>query len=429
MPGLTVALATSVVGYTALAFTPFPALRQIALFAISGLAAAWLSVLVILPLWLQRPSKPAPDYLLALPTRWLNLWSHANRPLFAGAAALLLLFSALGWSRLTVEDDVRQLIQPPLDLAAQEKALRSLTGLEAGSQFFLIEGANAEQVLQREETLQQHLEAAGLRLQSVASFVPSCHRQQKNRAHLQSTWAAQQETLTNLGFQDDALRRWRQELEQPVACLTPEQWLEAPISTPFRHLWLTQAGGPPAGLALLSGYRSVAELERASKGLPGITLVDKPGAVSRLFGDYRRLAAWVVAAASLLIFGVLAWRYGPLGGLAILLPTWLAQAMALGGLGWLGVPLNLFNVLALLLVLGVGVNYAIFLIEGSRGGERRQAAAQLGVLLSAATTLLSFGLLGVSSMPALSGFGLTLAIGISLSVLLAPGARMFGATA
>ena len=72
--------------------------------------------------------------------------------------------------------------------------------------------------------------------------------------------------------------------------------------------------------------------------------------------------------------------------------------------------------MALMLVLGVGVNYAIFLREGGQ----RAAATLAGVLLSAGTTLLSFGLLAFSSMPALSGFGLTLLVGVGIAVLLAP---------
>jgi predicted exporter len=427
LPGLGVALATSVVGYTALAFTPFPALRQIAVFAISGLIAAWLTVVLALPGWLGRPAKPASSRLLAVPAGWLGVWRRISRRTFMILAVGLLALAASGWQRLTVDDDVRQLIQTPADLAAQEKQLRALTGMEAGSQFFLIEGADSEQVLQREETLSQRLAATGLRLQSVASFVPSCRTQQQDQARLLASWPDQRAVLQSAGFRDEALAEWQAVINAPASCLTPEHWLAAPLSSPFRHLWLQRPDHAPAGLALPSGYQQVSELEQASADLPGVTLVDKPGAVSRLFADYRRLAAWVLAGASLLILAVLAWRYGLRGGLAILLPTWLAQGLALGSLGWLGISLNLFNVLALLLVLGVGINYAIFLIEGSQGGERRQAAAQLGVLLSALTTLLSFGLLGLSAMPALSGFGITLALGISLAVLLAPSALLLGA--
>ena len=56
----------------------------------------------------------------------------------------------------------------------------------------------------------------------------------------------------------------------------------------------------------------------------------------------------------------------------------------------------------------------------------RTAATLAGVLLSAGTTLLSFGLLAFSSMPALSSFGLTLLVGIGIAVLLAPMVLSFG---
>jgi predicted exporter len=94
----------------------------------------------------------------------------------------------------------------------------------------------------------------------------------------------------------------------------------------------------------------------------------------------------------------------------------LAIVFSLGAYGWVGHVLTLFNMMALMLVLGIGVNYSIFLVEG---GER-SVVNFVGVQLSAATTLLSFGLLSFSSMPALSGFGLSLALGIALAVLLAP---------
>jgi predicted exporter len=73
-----------------------------------------------------------------------------------------------------------------------------------------------------------------------------------------------------------------------------------------------------------------------------------------------------------------------------------------------------------MLVLGVGANYAVFLREGCMRDAAGLGAVWTGVLLSAATTLLSFGMLGASAMPALRSFGTTLAMGIVSSVLFAP---------
>jgi len=434
-PALAVALATSVVGYAALAFTPFPAMRQIAVFAISGLAAAWLTVVLVLPWRLARPQTWTPGRLLALPGRWLNLWrAHVTPRAFLVFTGLALLVAVSGGVRLTADDDIRQLIQSPADLTAQERQLRALTGLEAGSQFFLIEGDSPEQVLQREEALASLLADRGIELQGLSRFVPSCRQQQHDHQRLRDALPAARQVLEDAGFRAEAIADWSKQIgTAPGDCLAPQAWLDSPLSTPFRHLWLGQTNMTTgvatgfASLALPSGYQEVTALTEASRGLPGVTLVDKPGAVSRLFAEYRRLGVYVIAAATLLIFAVLAWRYGPRGAAAVLAPVLLAQALTLGLLGHAGVVLNLFNLLALLLVLGVGINYAIFLFEGARGepGQQpasREAAALLGVALSAATTLLSFGLLSLSSMPALAGFGITLALGVGIAVLLAPAA-------
>ncbi|HET6586260.1 MAG TPA: hypothetical protein VFG67_00640, partial [Oleiagrimonas sp.] len=84
--------------------------------------------------------------------------------------------------------------------------------------------------------------------------------------------------------------------------------------------------------------------------------------------------------------------------------------------GWLGEPVNVFVVVALILILGLGRDYAVFLREV---GARERSPA-LAVTLSATTTLLSFGLLSLSRIPALHAFGLATLIGIFASYLLAP---------
>jgi len=89
-------------------------------------------------------------------------------------------------------------------------------------------------------------------------------------------------------------------------------------------------------------------------------------------------------------------------------------------LGYLGHPLTLFHWMAFMLVLGVGANYAVFLLEGEPHVVHRPGAMYASVLLSAVTALLSFGLLALSSMPALRDFGLTLLLGIGCTALLVP---------
>ena len=69
--------------------------------------------------------------------------------------------------------------------------------------------------------------------------------------------------------------------------------------------------------------------------------------------------------------------------------------------------------LPLILVLGLGVDYAILLND-----EKSTTSAGNSVFLAAASTLLAFGLLAFSSTPALHIFGLTLAIALGWVLVL-----------
>ena len=94
----------------------------------------------------------------------------------------------------------------------------------------------------------------------------------------------------------------------------------------------------------------------------------------------------------------------------------IAATASLSVLGLLGEPINLFNIMALLLVLGIGVDYALFYRE--TGTEH--PATLLAIALSSVTTLLAFGLLALSKTTAIHSFGLTILIGIIAAFILSP---------
>ena len=196
---------------------------------------------------------------------------------------------------------------------------------------------------------------------------------------------------------------------------TLDTWLSSPLSLPYRHLWLGKTEHGFASVVVPSGIKRAAGLAAAAD-IPGVTLVDKAGSVSRVLAGYRLDFSLGLAVAVVLVWAVLARRYGWRHGAAVLLPALLGMALALAATGYTHTPVTLFSVMALLLVLCIGGNYAVFLVEG-RG---REGMTLIAVALSAATTLLSFGLLAFSSLPALSHFGATLLCGIAGAVLFSP---------
>jgi predicted exporter len=157
-------------------------------------------------------------------------------------------------------------------------------------------------------------------------------------------------------------------------------------------------------------------LEQAAAGLEGVRWVDQVHEISSVLGRYRRYMGWVVVVSYFTVYCLLYPRYRG-ATWRVLAPTVLASVTVLAMLGITGQSLQLFHVLALMLILGIGVDYGIFFQENP---IRRPDTEWLAAGLSASSTLLSFGLLGLSQTPALQAFGVTLAIGITTVWLIVP---------
>jgi predicted exporter len=414
LPGLFLALATSVLAYLALAIAPFPGLRQMALFSAAGLSAAFLTVVLWFP-WLDRAA-PRPSRFAAKVGASLARWPRW-RPTRAGLvlAALAAAFAVGGLLRLQVDDDLRSLQSSPPALLAQEVRIGRLLGLPSPAQFFLVDAPDAESLLQAEEALTARLQA--LREQgrlggwrAVSDWLPSMARQRQDHALSQ---AAETAVLTRLAA---LLGETVPPPPPPTANLAPDAWLAHPVSEPLRPLWLGPVDSRWGSVVMLEGLAVdvLDELEAAAAGLPGVRWIDRTARISDVLGHYRRMMSGLLVAgyaavglALFLRFRRQAWR--------ALLPTALAALLTLAVLGWAGVPLQLFGVLAQLLLLGFGVDYGIFLLE-----HRDDPCSWLAVSLGAASTLLAFGLLALSATPALHSFGLSLGLGIALVWMLSP---------
>jgi len=427
LPGLCLTLLAAVIGYAGLALTPFPGLHQMALFSALGLMFAWLTVLCWFPLLVGGRALRG-GMLARRYGALLARWPRAGRngaTLAVGALAIVLI--ACGCARLGVDDDIRLLQNPPKQLVADQVRLARLLDAPTPVRFFLVRGPSAEIVLQREEMLKQRLDAlvAQHRLggyQAMSNWVPSLRTQNDRRALVAAKLLQDGGPLAQVARQTGEDAAWvaatRAHLLQAAAPLTVDAFLRMPASEPWRHLWLGRIGGVTASIVALRGLDDAALplMAPAAAGLAGVQWVDKVAEISSVLGHYRHTMGLVLAAAYVAVFILLLPRYR---GRAwrVLAPTALASLATLALLGWLAQPLQLFHVLALMLLLGVGVDYGIFMQEHA---GRQQAAPWLAVGLSAANTILSFGLLALSRTPALRAFGLTMLIGIALVWLIVP---------
>jgi len=198
--------------------------------------------------------------------------------------------------------------------------------------------------------------------------------------------------------------------------VTAADWLASPLSEGWRLLWLSLPDGRSSVLVPIGGVKNSAALQQLASQQVGVSWVDRKASYDELFRFWRTLLSGLLALALLLITGSYMLRLGVKAGMRSALPSWLSLAAALATLGWIGASLNLFALLALILVLGIGINYTLF-FSNPRGTP---LTSMLAVTLAMMTTLLTLGMLVFSSTAAISGFGTVLCSGIFCAFLLAP---------
>ena len=109
------------------------------------------------------------------------------------------------------------------------------------------------------------------------------------------------------------------------------------------------------------------------------------------------------------------------GAFQVLLPLFLAMAMTAASSVILNLPLNLANIIALPLLLGLGIAFGIYLVMRKRSGldveHLFRSSTPRAVLFSALTIVVSFGSLAFSEHRGLAGMGLLLTLALSFTLL------------
>lgn len=407
---LLLALLTTVAAYLIMMLAPFPGIRQMSVFAAVGLSAACLTVVCWHP-WLCRglPVRPVPAMVLML--RWLAAWRR-NTVLSVGLPVALALFSLAGIATLRVDDDISQLQALPPHILAQEKAITALTGQSVDQKWFVVYGNSAQQTLTRLEAFTPALERARAQgLMSGYRTLPlnSLARQAQDLTLLKTAAPAVTRALSQAG-----LTTANPDLSpMPVSV---EAWRASPASEGWRLLWLTLKGGESGVLVPVEGVKQSAALNALSQSVPGVAWVDRKSTFDALFALYRHiLTGLLLVALAVIACGAvmrLGWRKGALS----LVPSVLSLGCGLAALAFTGHAVNLFSLLALVLVLGIGINYTLF-FSNPRGTP---LTSMLAITLAMMTTLLTLGMLVFSATQAISSFGIVLVSGIFTAWLLAP---------
>ncbi len=412
-PGLTMGMVSSCLGFLILAITPFPGLQQIAVFSAAGLFGAWLCVVGLYPVLDVCKVRKRPSLALRTASLSRYFWvTPSLRWVRIGLFSGLLVAMVAGASLIKTQDNVSALQSLPKDLRHEELRIVALTGMNTATQAFLISGETDDEALQVQEALLDSLtplieEGVLTGAQSLAQIVPSRERRTENFELIQ--WLLSQptvtrwEALTGMPFQKEMYG-------PPDETFDLSTILSNPNLSAFRL-------GEGLHLMRLEGVTARARLATLAEQSENLYYLDTAFRINTLMAEYRYRALISLAFAIGVIGLFLTFRYGPKKASLALFPPVVAVILTPSLLALMGQDLSLINVMALILVLAIGLDFVLFRREAHAEAAER---VDLANVLSALSSLMAFGLLAMSEMAALQSFGLTIAVGISLACFLAP---------
>jgi predicted exporter len=433
-PALAMGASTTVAGFLGLAWSDFPGIFELAVFAGVGVLAALFATCSLLP-----PLAPARSRSSGLQRRLAEGFAHLldalrRRPLPLAALPFTALVLCLaGLPRISWQDDLSALSLPldPEWVAEDARVRARVSRMEEG-RFVLALAQDDETALRRNDAAHARLTAAREQGQledfrSLHAFLWSRDLQTRNfsaLAAIPGVGARAVAALDAEGFRPEAFAGFVEALSAPPPKpLALDDLLDSPLA-PLLHPFYVELDDGVGLLTYLRGVSDPAALERAFAGLDGVHYFDQDRFLAEVYGRYRTRASALILAGLVAVVALLQLRYRRLRlSFAAAAPAMLAAASTLALLSLLGVPVSLLHLLGSLLVLSFGVDYGIFLVE-SRGNADTVAASTLSIAVACASTCLSFGLLATSSFPALRDLGATTALGVLFSLILAPTALL-----
>jgi len=340
----------------------------------------------------------------------------------------LLLLAAVAWPQLRYNGDLRVLDAPSRQVIEDEQYFRA-TWHQGGEQAFVVAGGETlAEALNNNSRLFSELQQAGIdNFQSLAPLLPGLASQAENIAAWKKFWGERIDSFpqafkaasVRAGFTETAFQSFIYQLDTEPKAISPESFLDGPLgallSTMIRYSDRqtdTDGGWPVlvmSSVPLAQGTMPL--LMEIDKKLPAVTVLANQkwrSQVERLLKhDMLVLSS---AAALLIILQVLIAFRGIRAAVAALAPVTSALASMVVYCWLTAAELNMMHLLMGIMVIGLSVDYGIFVVCAHR--QRITATTFLAVSVCAVSSLIGFGVLAFAQHPALHSLGITVLCGI-----------------
>lgn len=394
---------TTSIAFLAAVGSGLPAFAAVGVFVATGLTVTALAVF-----WLIGAEGPGSR---AVPFEKLA-WRLPARPTVEAVLAL----GGIAIAVLLSGGPPRQMTDMPDHLAADIAALGAMAPLPSGRTVILVEGSTADEVLVREAAIRPMLDAAVAsgelaRYAMLGRFLPDTAAQMPALPSVELFAGRAREALARAGLAPGFLAA----LETAYA----EGLAAPPIA--------------PADFAALPGLGSLADsFERTETGwreavalwdvadparltpiaMPGVRIVDVAAEIARNLETLRKtVILWLGLGAAAAFLVLLAVSGAGFGVVVVMRSVAAAVGLTAAALTLVFGSLGVFQIMALTLVVGIGIDYGLVIGLARDSSMRRAGMRSVG--LCASSTLIAFGIMAAAPIRVLSEIGVTVVIGVA----------------
>lgn len=409
-------LFTSAVGYAALAFSDIHSLKRVALFSTIGLLAAWLTVVSAGHLFVSKKTQSHDQFIIRILQYSLSIM-NAFKPKHTVFFIICILatFTAFTLKGINVSDDPRLFFKPDKEILKEERTAGNITSAFEPGNYLVVRGKTTQDIYKTIEELNVDSTFKKQELLGIHSWIPSPERQKENytaNARFYDKNGIVYTFLESIGIKSETIESIKDDyLRSGNKVLDPNIFMNT-VGNSAPPLWI-EASNEIFSFILISRDADSKGLLRAAKANSNIYYINTAKMAAESIKEQRESAFALMFIAILFIAALVFIRYKTLKSVWLVSVPCIAILVTISIFQALSIPLTLFHIMAMFLVLGLGMDYVIFVTELRDNSIQTLVA----VVLSAMTSLISFGLLSLSSLPVVQAFGLTVLVGNSFNFI------------
>lgn len=379
LKNLTSAMVTTVLTFLLLLFSGVEILKQIAIFTSSGLIGVYSFVVLFFPLLKECKRENS----ISIP----DLTKYKK---FILACVIIVIIC--GFCKISFNNDIKNLYNPSKELLRAETIYKKVFNIPE-TDFVTVRGEDLNSIIKKEEEITQKLDAKKIVYYSLSRFFPSEETQKTNISLVKDLY------FNNLDkfalFLD---KKQRENLKKQIISKEPF----------YPDLEFTKKFMIDEKTSFIAVFNAK---DIQIPKIEGVQKINVTQSITDELKYFRKLCMKVLPLMFVVLFGLLVWIFGLKKGIKIITPPLLGTVFAVSVLSLFNQPLNMFNILAMFLIVGFSLDYSIFRAGGGKNSKD-------AVLISFISSAISFLLLSFTSFKLISSLGLVLFLGITSSYIL-----------